>query len=955
MKVTPDSQKTRQQLVDELSALRERVTDLEKVSAELRRETGKRDSEFRKTIETLHGEVNERIRAEEKSRNFEARDKAILNAIPDLLFVLSRDGRILFHQTHNESELYVPPEEFLGKSVRETLPGEAAEKIARHIEDAFCTGQMQLVEYSLPLDGKRKQHFEARITLGEEDTALAIVRNVTEYKNAVEALQESEERYRLLFENSGFFISLYDRTGVCLLMNNKVAESFGGSPDDFVGKSLAELHPEKAGEYTDRIRRAIDSGKSDDYEDLVKFPAGDRWLISNVQPVRNAEGEIFAVQILSNDITKRKLSEKALKESEEKYRLLLENAGFYLAFYDREGVCLMMNIISATNFGGTPRDFIGKSFHDLFPESADEYRERIREVIDTGIPKDYEDFVELPSGKKWLISNVQPVRNAEGEIFAAQILSNDITERKKAEEALKESEEKHRRLYETMVQGVVYQDSAGAVIEANPAAEKILGLTIDQMRGRTSFDSRWRTIHEDGSDLPGEEHPSTVSLRTGTPVKGAVMGVYNPAEDQPRWIKVDAIPLFPPGEDKPSRVYTTFDDITEQKKAEEERRLLEERLNNTSKMEAIGNLAGGIAHDFNNQLMGVLGYASVIKAGVLRDSQMFNDLEVIEKAAQEMADLTRQLLGFARRGKFQVLLIDIHQKIREMISLIGRTVDKKVKLSLDLQAKPHFVEGDPGQMHQILLNLALNARDAMPQGGRITFSTDVGELGDDFCRCHNIEPGRYLRVTVADTGSGIPEEIRDRIFEPFFTTKEKSKGTGMGLAIVYGIVKNHGGTVQVESREGEGTTFRVYLPLAESEPVLVGAAEDEREVGGTGHILLVDDEDIVLNTGSKMLRQLGYEVTTASGGAEAAEYYRRHLGEIDLVIIDLVMPEMDGAECFELLRKIDPDVKAILSSGYDRFGKAREIIEKGMLGFLQKPYRTSVIGEKILEILGEKE
>ena len=388
----------------------------------------------------------------------------------------------------------------------------------------------------------------------------------------------------------------------------------------------------------------------------------------------------------------------------------------------------------------------------------------------------------------------------------------------------------------------------------------------------------------------------------------------------------------------------TLQDITERKR-------LEEQLLQAHKMEAVGLLAGGVAHDFNNMLAGILGYANMLKLRAEPASFTHDAAVSIEKAAERAAELTAQLLGFARRGKHRDVTVDLHQTIHEVIGLLSHTIDKNIAITQRLQAKTPTTRGDPGQMQQVILNLAINARDAMPQGGELTFETEVVNLDEEYCRTHlGAVPGDYLMVSVIDTGYGIAKEHLERIFDPFFTTKEAGQGTGMGLAMVYGIVKNHDGYIAVDSQVGQGVNARVYLPL-EEEAVAVTETPQAVPIHGTGRILLVDDEEVVREMAGEMLRALGYEVVTAVNGKEAVDAYRDLGSQIDLVIIDMIMPEMGGRECFRQIKELDPNVRAVLSTGHGLDKRAQQIMDEGVQGFVQKPYLmgqlAQVVGEAI--------
>jgi len=383
-----------------------------------------------------------------------------------------------------------------------------------------------------------------------------------------------------------------------------------------------------------------------------------------------------------------------------------------------------------------------------------------------------------------------------------------------------------------------------------------------------------------------------------------------------------------------------------------EHRRLEQHIRQMQKMEAIGTLAGGVAHDFNNLLTGILGYANELKLKSDPGEEVHDAASVIENAATRAAELTRQLLGFARKGKIEEVPVDIHRLIQEVVSVLSHTLDRRISVLQELRAQPSYVLGDQTQLQQVLLNLGVNARDAMPAGGELVFETRAADLDEEYCQDHlGASPGRYLMISVTDTGTGISREIIDRIFEPYFTTKEEGKGTGMGLAMVYGIVKNHGGSVRAYSEGGCGTTFKVYLPMTMAPAPVADEVRHETPIPGEGRILIVEDEDVIQRMATKMLEGLGYDVVTASDGQEGVEYYQAHGDEIDLVVIDMIMPRMNGRDCFRRLREMNPGVKAILSTGYGLDSAVRDMLGDGMIGYVQKPYVVGQLSEAVAEAL----
>ncbi|OGE81355.1 MAG: hypothetical protein A2Y39_01330 [Candidatus Delongbacteria bacterium GWF2_40_14] len=415
--------------------------------------------------------------------------------------------------------------------------------------------------------------------------------------------------------------------------------------------------------------------------------------------------------------------------------------------------------------------------------------------------------------------------------------------------------------------------------------------------------------------------------------------------------------LFIDDETGKEAIQVCFYDITERKKNEEEKRQLESRLYQSEKLQAIGQLAGGIAHDFNNQLTGIIGFADLLRYELCDDQRLAHYVENILTASRHSAYLTNQLLAFARKGKYLSVEVDIHRTIMEVISLLQRSIDKKIKLQQIFKANPSYAIGDPTQLQNALLNLAINARDAMPEGGVLTFETKIVELDEKFCgtKGEKLVPGKYIEISVLDTGTGMSEETQKRIFEPFFTTKECGKGTGMGLAAVYGTVKNHKGVIDVFSKIGEGTTFRVCLPLAS--PVC-GVMEEETaeavNINKKLRLLLVDDEDIVCAIGKEMLEMGGHSVFVCRNGRDAVEFYKNNWEDTELVILDMVMPQLNGAETFKLLKDINPEAKVLLSSGYSITGEAQKLLDQGANGFIQKPFTSQELAKSIAEIFSDR-
>jgi len=379
------------------------------------------------------------------------------------------------------------------------------------------------------------------------------------------------------------------------------------------------------------------------------------------------------------------------------------------------------------------------------------------------------------------------------------------------------------------------------------------------------------------------------------------------------------------------------------------RKRLEAQLQHAQRMESLGTMAGGIAHDFNNLLMGIQGNASLMLLGMDSSHIHYQRLKNIEQYVQNGAELTRQLLAFARGGKYEVRSTNVNELIEASSEMFGRT-KKEIRIRRELKRNLWKVDADRGQIEQVLLNLYLNAWHAMPGGGELYLKTDNVKLKKDFVRPYDAGPGNYVKISVMDTGTGMDEATQARVFEPFFSTKEMGRGTGLGLASAYGIIKNHGGIVTVQSKKGAGTRFDIYLPACEKEETAAKQLP-EKLLKGKESILLVDDEEMILEVGKEILMALGYTVLIAKGGKEAVEIYSKRQGAIEMVILDMIMPDMSGGETFNRMRKINPNVKVLLSSGYSIDGQAAEILKRGCDGFIQKPFNLKQLSWKIRDIL----
>ncbi|UCF86206.1 MAG: PAS domain S-box protein, partial [Desulfobacteraceae bacterium] len=499
---------------------------------------------------------------------------------------------------------------------------------------------------------------------------------------------------------------------------------------------------------------------------------------------------------------------------------------------------------------------------------------------------------------------------------ANELLQQEIMERKRAEEALRETNKFLKNILDSSSSiSIISTDLDSNVLFWNKGAENIFGYTAEEIVGSKKIDILY----------PDDEIKSGIKK-----IKSTVFSDKKELDCEIREVTKDGSMLWvhstlTPRFDEHGQVVGILgigSNITERKQAEEEKEKLKAQLQHAQKMEAIGTLAGGIAHDFNNLLMGIQGNASLMLLDIDPGHPHHEKLKNIEQYIQNAAGLTKQLLGFSRGGKYEVRPVSINELLEKTSQMFGRT-KKEISIHSKLQEDIWIVEIDQGQIEQVLLNLYVNAWQAMPGGGDLYLETKNTMLDQSFVKPYGIEPGNYIEISVGDTGVGMDCATKQRIFDPFFTTKKMGRGTGLGLASAYGIVKNHSGVIKVESNKGEGAVFTIYLPR--SQKGLQKAIQvDEVVLKGEGTILLVDDEDMIIDVGKAMLKTLGYKFLLAKSGKEAVEIYKHNQEKIDMVILDIIMPDMGGQETYDRLYKINPDVKVLLSSGYSINGQARE-------------------------------
>ena len=761
-------------------------------------------------------------------------------------------------------------------------------------------------------------------------------------KAAEQAFRQSEVRFRELFELSpdAIFVSSNARI---VFANCAAAKLLGADrPEQLVGNTVEDIvHPDYRRVVYDRIRKLQD-------EKLSVPPLEEKFL--------RLDGTIVDVEVTSQpficddqpaalvfarDITERKIAEEKLRRAEARYRMLVERlpAITYIAGFGEEGRWLYVSPEIESILGFSPAEWTADTklwFKQLHPDD----RERaITEEVNSranGTPFVCEYRMLTRDGRVLWFRDEAVVHEEDGKPLFLRGIIYEITKRKLAEEALKESERRHRELVETARDVIFTLSPDGLIRSLNPAFESVTGWAREEWIGQSFMaivtpEDQPAALKSFGSVLRGET-PPVFELRVRKKDGTHLVGQFT-ATPQKQDGKV--IGMLGIGRD-----------ITEYKN-------LEEQLLQSQKMDAIGRLAGGVAHDFNNILTVIMGCSDIALKRLDADQPLRKATEEIRAAAERAAALTRQLLAFSRKQVLAPKVVDLNGIVNQMQNLLRRLIGEHITLITKTAAGPAWVWADLGKLEQVIMNMVVNARDAMPSGGTIRIETANAKLTGRETQHDTALSDQFVLLAISDTGTGMSDDVKARIFEPFFTTKGPGKGTGLGLATCYGIIKQSNGHIEVDTELGRGTTFRIYLPRVAHAPEQKERANGETAVRqGTETILLVDDEPTVRELASAVLNDLGYTILTAANGIEALEVAQRRNGQgIDLVMTDVVMPHMGGRELAERFSAIQPNAKVLFISGYADDAVSGTAGTRSPVFFLQKPFTPAVLACKVREVL----
>jgi PAS domain S-box-containing protein len=901
---------------------------------------------------TLHSvlvsvmDITDSRQAERELRESEERLRILLEGVQDYaIIMLDAEGRVASWNAGAERILGYRAEEIVGRHVSTFCPPEdiAQGKPAYKLRVAATEGRFEEEGLRVRKDGTGFWGHAVITALRDEHGRLRgfskVTRDITERKRTEGALRRSEALLAEAERIAGLGSWEWDIARNQLRWSDEVYRIFGLTPQSFgatYDAFLNSVHPDDRGVVSAAVNAALQGQEPYSITHRVVRPDGSELVVHERGEVTCNEGQPVRMVGTVHDITERKRAEEALAETTEKLGAVIEASPLAIVALDGGGLITMWNTMAERIFGWTQQEVLGRPPPFVPPDMKQEFR-RLRERIKTGEALTGVELRRQRRDRAWvdLSLSAAPLRDAEERVVGLVGVMEDITERKKAEA------ERTRLLtaIEQTTEGIAITNTQGDIEYVNPGFTNITGYTREEVQGQNPrflksgkhdekfYTELWRTI------------------TAGRIWQGEIINRRQDGTHYTEWMTIT------PVRDQQGEV-TNFiaikEDITERKQ-------LAEQLRQAQKMEAVGRLAGGIAHDFNNVLMVIRGYSELLHDKLRGTDRLSAMTGEIQQAADRATGLVRQLLAFSRKQVLQPQVLSLNTVVTNIEKMLQRLIGEDIELATALTPSLGCVKADPGQLEQAIMNLAVNARDAMPDGGRLTIETSDVDLDESYAQQRlGARPGSFVLLAVTDTGHGMDKETQARIFEPFFTTKEKGKGTGLGLATVYGIVKQSGGYIWVYSEPGQGTTFKVYFPRvreAEEPAVLpepVAETVTPRQNNRTA--LLVEDEALLRSLERQYLEASGYTVLEAKSGAEAIQVAGEHKGPIALLMTDVVMPGMSGRALAEQIAERRPGIKILYVSGYPDQTIARHGVLESNMHFLQKPFSAESLKRKLEEL-----
>jgi PAS domain S-box-containing protein len=898
-------------------------------------------------------------RAQEQLRHSDAkRQAAVLNALPAHIALLDAHGTIVsvneaWRQFGGTNVLQYPGND-VGLNyleICEKAEGEGAagaHEVAAGIR-AVLRGETESFSLEYPCHSPTEERwFRLRVVPANVDRQLGVVvmhLNITESKKGEDALRESEGRFRNMFTSAATGIAISTPQGRFLQANAAYCAMLGYTEDELRQRDFASVtHPDDL-RLNLELRDALLAGQQESFvmeKRYLKKNGDTLWTRSSVSASHTAGGEIATLIVMAEDITERQQATEALQRQRSELRVLFDLMPARILFKDTENRILRANQRVAKFARLEIGQIEGRLASEIFPEtSARRYADDL-EVIRSRSPK--LGIVELshdPQGKEvWTQIDKVPYFDQAENVIGIVVMAQDITERKKAEMEVRLNEQRYRSLVEATTAIVWSTPASGEFEAAQPGWTAFTGQSFEQLRGWGWLNA----VHPDDQAETTRVWKAAVAERRFYKVEHRLLAkdkTYHP-------MVVRAVPIL-------TETGTIVEwigihtDVSEQKK-------MEEQYLRTQRMESIGALAGGIAHDLNNVLAPILMSIELLRLDTGDIARRNRILDTIQTSSRRAADLVRQVLTFARGTETQRVALRLRHVVADLEDMIGGTFPRNIRIVTDIASDLWPVMGNATQLHQVLLNLAVNARDAMPEGGTLTIKAGNLTIDDQYAATSNgAQAGTYVLLQVTDTGQGIPPEIQEHIFEAFFTTKKGSQGTGIGLATVQTVVAGHEGFLLFESEVGRGTTFKIHLP---ADPLLRTAAttqpfQTELPRGRDELVLVIDDELSIRNITKQTLEAFGYRVLTASDGAEAIGSYASQAQQIAIVITDMMMPIMDGAAFIQVIRRINPSIRIIAVSGIDSGDNVAKATNAGAHHFLVKPYTAESLLKLVRKALDQ--